>query len=262
MVFLVAIAVVATAMAVKGWQIASFLLAGVIVLIGLLLVMQVYRAVQALRRKAESVRDSARKAEHHYVDVLRRIVHFVEARDSRSAGHSERVGKLSGQIARKLGLDEARCEMISLIGELYDIGLLAISEKILYTPARIGITEYREVQKHCRMGYEILQPLEMFQEVLPAVLYHHERMNGTGYPEGLQGGEIPLESRILAVADSYEAMTHDRPHRAALTPLAAMNELRRCTPAGYDPKCVEALAEIIHLPALERVACLGRTAVA
>ena len=77
-------------------------------------------------------------------------------------------------------------------------------------------------------------------------------MNGTGYPQGLNGEQIPLEARILAVADSYDAMTHDRPHRTALSPLEAMAELRRCTPAGYDATCVEALAEVVHTPQLQR----------
>jgi HD-GYP domain-containing protein (c-di-GMP phosphodiesterase class II) len=91
----------------------------------------------------------------------------------------------------------------------------------------------------------------MLAGVLPAIRAHHERLNGTGYPAGLAGDEIPLGARILAVADAYEAMTHDRPHRPAVSPLIAMRELRRCCPSGFDPQCVEALAHVLNVPALE-----------
>ena len=107
--------------------------------------------------------------------------------------------------------------------------------------------EFRTIQKHSEVSYEILRPLRCLKEMLLAVRYHHERMNGTGYPAGISGDEIPLEAKILAVADAYDAMTHDRPHRPAMTPMIAVQELRRCTPHGYDESCVEALADIIHV---------------
>ena len=114
----------------------------------------------------------------------------------------------------------------------------------------LRVAEFRTIQKHSEVSYEILKPLESLREVLPAIRYHHERMNGTGYPAGIREEEIPLGARILAVADAYDAMTHDRPHRSAMTPLAAMKELDRCTPHGYDRTCVDALAGMMHLPLL------------
>ena len=141
--------------------------------------------------------------------------------------------------------------MLELAGQLHDIGLLAVPETIIQSYARFGVEEFRSVQKHSEASYEVLKPLEMLADVLPAVRYHHERLNGTGYPAGLKEGQVPLGARILAVADSYDAMTHDRPHRAAMSPLVAMRELQRCCPSGYDPECVEALAEIMNIPALE-----------
>ena len=134
---------------------------------------------------------------------------------------------------------------------MHDIGMVAIPQQMVNTKARIDVQGFRQIKKHSEIGYEVLKPLESLAEVLPAVRYHHERMNGTGYPAGRRGDEIPLAARILAVADSYDAMTHDRPYRPAMMPMAAVQELRRCTPAGYDPQCVEALGEVMRLPQLE-----------
>lgn len=250
-VVLAAIAVVASAMAVKGWQLASFMLAGVIVLLGGLLVLHLARALRSLRRHSSEVRESAQGAEVHYVGVLRRIVKFVEARDKYTHGRSDRIGKLSELIARRMGQPEDTCALLNIAGQLHDIGLLAVSEGILNKRSSLGRDEFRSVQKHSEVSYEVLKPLSMFTNLLPAIRYHHERMNGTGYPAGLAGDQIPPEARILAVADAYDAMTHDRPHRPAMTPLEAMKELRRCTPAGYDEACVNALAEIVNLTDLQ-----------
>lgn len=253
-VFLIAIAVVAVAMAVKGWQTASFMLAGVMVLMGILLVIQVHRAVYFLRRRSEMVRQAATQAERHYVDVLLRVIRAVEAREKYTGGRSERIGRLAERMARLCGLDEEKCALMKVGGQLHDIGLIAVPEAVLNTPLRLGAAEFRTLQQHSTMSYEVLKPLLSLQEVLPAILHHHERMNGTGYPNGLKGDQIPLEARILAVADAYDAMTHDRPHRMAMTAAEALKELLRLTPAGYDKACVEALAEAVNLTAQEQVA--------
>jgi len=249
----IAIAIVSCVMALKGWHVASLILGGLIVLIAGVLVFQVHWAVGQLNRQSNIVRQAAGQAEAHYVNVLRRIVRFVEARDNYKRGHSHRVGRLSEQIARKLSLPEARCSLLNLAGQLQDIGLMAIPERILNERTHLGADAFRFVRRHPQVSYEVLRPLESLRDVLPGIRYHHERMNGTGYPAGLVGQEIPIEARILGVADAYDAMTHDRPNHPAMAPLEAMDELGRCTPAGYDPACVEALGEIVHLPVLAKV---------
>ena len=246
-------AIVAVAIAVKGWHVASVLLAVMMALIGGLLVLQVRRAVMHMRRRSILVREAALEAERHYVDVLRRIIRFVEARDKYGCGRSERVGRLAERIGGRLGLDDRKCALMGLAGQLHDIGLIAVPDAILTRPERLGTSDFQSVQKHPEVSYDVLKPLDSLAEALPAIRYHHERMNGTGYPSGLTGQEIPLEARIIAVAEAFEAMTHDRPHQPGVTPLAAMRELRRCTPAGYDPACVEALAQVVHLPELQSV---------
>jgi HD-GYP domain-containing protein (c-di-GMP phosphodiesterase class II) len=252
--FLVAAAAATAASAIFGWHLASMLLAGMILLTGALLLVEVNRRICALRRHHDEIRQSARGAELHYVGVLRRIIEFVEARDVYTRGRSDRIGRLTERIAQKLGMPAEKCELLKIAGNLHDIGLIAVPEGVLNKGSRIGVDDFRVIQKHSEISYEVLKPLESLSSVLPGVRHHHERMNGTGYPESLSGSNIPMEARILAVADAYDAMTHDRPHRPAMSPLQAMRELRRCCPAGYDETVVNALADIMHLNELENVA--------
>jgi HD-GYP domain-containing protein (c-di-GMP phosphodiesterase class II) len=260
-VSVLALAVLACVLAGNGFGGLSAGVGCVILLLSAILVYQVHRNVSNLHRQSDSVRQSAWEAEQHYINVLRRIIRFVEARDSYSRGRSERIGQLCEAIARKLGIPQDRCEQLNVAGQLHDIGMLAVSESILDKRAMLGSKEFRAVQKHCEIAYEMLYPLESLRDVLPAVRSHHERMNGTGYPRGLAGQDIPLEARILAVVDSFDAMTHDRPHRHAMSTMEALCELRRCSPAGYDPQCVEALGQVLHLPrtrdAAEPAGCAG-----
>ncbi len=255
-VFLVAIVVAAAAIAVEGWGLSSAGLAVVITLIGGLLIMQVYRVIQEHRHHSAQLHLAAIRAEEHYVEVLRRIVYFVEGRDKYNEGHSKRVGELAVKIAHRLKLPPATCKQMELAGHLHDIGMMAIPGDILTRRSRLGVEAFNLAKKHPGIGYEVLEPLVSLRGILGAVRHHHERMNGTGYPSGLKGQDIPLSARIIAVADSYDAMTHDRPYRAAMSPMVAIRELRRCCPAGFDTRCVEALADIFHFSALkESMAC-------
>ncbi len=256
----VALAIGAFAMTSFGWGGRSVALGVMIAGLASVLVSMVRRAVADLSTRSWLAQQAAAEAERHYAEVLRRIIAFVEGRDPHLRGHSENVGRLAGRMAYEMGLPPEDCAELVLAGQLHDIGLLAVPEAVMASHARFGTEELRSVQKHPQASYEVLKPLAMLAHVLPAIRYHHERINGTGYPAGLAGQEVPLRARILAVADAYDAMTHDRPHRPAMTPLMAMRELRRCTPSGYDPECVEALGAIVNIPVLEEAAA-GRPAV-
>lgn len=237
-------------MAAGGQSIWTLVAAGAaMAAISALLIFQVHRAVGQLRRQSQQVRHVAAEAEKHYAEVLRRIIRFVEMRDRNWQGHSENVARLAGRLGKQMGLPAQHCEQLVAAGQLHDIGLLAIPDAVLLRNTRFGVDEFRAVQKHSEVSYEVLRPLEHLVAILPAIRSHHERFNGTGYPDGLAGEAIPMDARILAVADAYDAMTHDRPHRSALPPAVAMRELRRCTPAGYDPRCVAALAAVLGMPA-------------
>jgi len=257
-VFLLAIVVTTLAVASQGWSARSLAMGGLIVLTGGLLAIQIRRAIQGLLHRTIHITDTARRAEEHYLDVLLRIVRLVEAGDRYTQGHSERVGELAEKLAEKMGLSDEQCALMRLAGELHDIGMLAVPARISAERCRVGVDEFRTITKHSQAGYEVLEPLGSMRPVLPAVLYHHERMNGTGYPKGLSGQDIPLSARILAVADSYDAMTHDRPHRPAMSDLAAYQELVRCTPAGYDPQVVKALGEILGIEVLQEALASSR----
>jgi len=233
----------------------SPVLLGGTVLLAAVLIQQVLWASRHLEVRATCACRGASEAGEHYITVLRRIVRFVEARDRYWGGHSQRVGALSEQVARNLGLDEDECARMGVAGQLHDIGRLALPDGLLRDPGDIGVEGFRTIQKHPQISYEVLRPLESLRDALPAIRHHHERMNGTGYPSGLVGEAIPLGARIIAVADAYDAMTHDRPHRRAMTALAAVRELRRCCPHGYDPDCVDALADALNLPSLEESRC-------
>jgi HD-GYP domain-containing protein (c-di-GMP phosphodiesterase class II) len=238
------IAVVAVAMSAKGWQTASLLLGVMIILLACMLVYQVHRTVSALRFQTAAVHAAGVEAEEHYADVLAKMVQFAESRESYLEGHSQRVGELARKMALRLGMSAEKADLLRLAGRLHDVGLLAVPAGAMGPQKRISAESFRSIKEHCRIGYEILKPLSTLGGVLLGVRHHHERMNGTGYPDGLSGADIPEEAKILAVADTYDAMTHDRPHRGAISPADAVRELRRCSPAGYDPRCVEALAQV------------------
>jgi HD-GYP domain-containing protein (c-di-GMP phosphodiesterase class II) len=251
--YVIAISTAAFAMTLASKNLPMVGLSLIVVILSAAMFLRIHFAAKGLQKQSRITKDAAIQAEEHYISVLRRIVRIVEARDCCTRGHSERVGKLSQQIGGKLGLDAERCEMLNLAGQLHDIGLLAVPDNVLKKLTGFAVADFRAVQRHSELSYELLRPLESLASVLPAIRYHHERLNGTGYPDGLAGEDVPLEARILAVADSYEAMTHDRPYRSAMTSMMAIQELRRCTPSGYDRKCVDALAEIINLPETKEI---------
>ena len=246
------IALSAGTMLFEGWHVVNVVLGGMLAVLAGVLVYRLWGAMGQLHQMSSAAVSTVVESEEHYINVLRRIMTFVEAREQHGGGHSKRVGQLASRIAGNLALPAEQCQLLALAGELHDIGLLAIPEGMLNQHSRIGVTEFRTIQKHSEVSYEILRPLASLESVLPAIRHHHERMNGTGYPAGIREQEIPLGARILAVADAYDAMTHDRPHRAAMTPLATMKELERCTPHGYERQCVDALAQVVHLGQLSR----------
>ena len=216
--------------------------------------LHVSHSIHEVHHQRDQLAKAAGRAERHHFMVLRRILASIESREEYTFGRSRRISGLVRQMGVAMGLDHRQCRLLSMAGEVHDIGLLAVPDAILHKRGKLGAREYRAVQQHSEASYRILQPLTFLADVLPAVRYHHERMNGTGYPFELVGDKIPLLARILAVADAYDAMTHDRPQRAALTQLEALNELRRCTPAGYDAQCVAALEKVMNVAQM-RAAC-------
>jgi HD-GYP domain-containing protein (c-di-GMP phosphodiesterase class II) len=180
------------------------------------------------------------------VEAVRTLVSAIDARDSYTRGHSERVGLLGRRLARELSLSRDDCEQIYVAGLLHDIGKIGISDQILRKEGRLSVEEFDEIKKHPVIGFEILRGLGKLSYVLPGVLHHHERVDGTGYPHGLAGEEIPFQARILAVADSWDAMTSARPYRQAMAFEQAEQILEQGAGSQWDPAILAAFRRMIE----------------
>jgi len=165
------------------------------------------------------------------------LAHAVDERDAYTGRHSYVVGELSARVARLLGLDAEDVELVRLAGSLHDLGKLAIPEEILRKPGPLSDSELLVLRRHPQIGYRMLRSLGV-EPVSTWVLHHHERWDGRGYPHGLGGEEIPLGSRILFVADAYDAMTSDRIYQSHVAHEDAVAELERCAGTQFDPQVV------------------------
>ncbi|MFC2019810.1 HD-GYP domain-containing protein [Chloroflexota bacterium] len=170
----------------------------------------------------------------------------VETRDPYTAGHQRRVAELARTLAREMGLSEWQRMGIYIAGLLHDVGKIAVPAEILSKPGKISDYEFNIIKNHPHVGHEILKKIEFPWPVAQAILQHHERMNGTGYPEGLSGEDINLEAKILAVADVVEAMSSHRPYRPALGLDSALSEVSQKSGVLYDPEVVEACLRLFR----------------
>src|SRR6266536_2853543 len=174
----------------------------------------------------------------------------VDARDAYTGSHSERVSEFAARVATKLGLDAEQVELTRLAGSLHDLGKLAIPEEILRKPGELTDSERLVLERHPQIGFRMLDSLGV-DPVADVVLYHHERWDGAGYPDGKRGEEIPLGARIIFVADAFDAMTSDRVYRPRRSEEDALAELERCAGTQFDPSIVSAFAEEMNLSSVE-----------
>ena len=186
-----------------------------------------------------AVRDS-------YFKTIKALVNAVEAKDSWTKDHSENVTNYSLKIADYLGLSENQKDIIRYAGVLHDIGKIVISSTITDKPDKLDDEEWERIKEHPLIGQRILDPIDYLEPVKVCIQTHHERCDGSGYPFGLRAHEIPLETRILSVADAYDAMIHSRPYRAALTVGEAVAELKRSAGSQFDAAVVGSLVKIIE----------------
>jgi len=169
----------------------------------------------------------------------------IDAKDGFTRGHADRVSRIAGAIAREMGLPERSIEQIELAGLLHDIGKIGVEDRILMKPARLDADETELMRRHPIYGASILEPSAALRPLVPLVLHHHENFDGSGYPENLKGEEIPQGSRIIIVADAYEAMTSDRIYRKAIGHDRALDQLNKYKGAQFDPNVVRALESAI-----------------
>ncbi len=172
------------------------------------------------------------------------LADVVDRRDPYTASHSSRVADYAVKIGNEMGLPYEQVEDLGMAGRVHDLGKIAITNDILQKPGRLSDAELRLMKTHPETGYKILYPLDIYKDLLSYVLCHHERMDGRGYPRGLTDHLIPLGARILAVADSFDAMTSDRPYRNAMSGEEAISELVNNSGKQFDPEVVDAFLKV------------------
>jgi putative nucleotidyltransferase with HDIG domain len=183
--------------------------------------------------------------------MLSMLTRAIEARDPYTRGHSSRVTDLAEAVARRLGWSEERIASLRVGGPLHDIGKLAVSDEVLCKEGRLDDDELAQIREHPKIGAKLLLRVTALREAIPYVLYHHERWDGTGYPSGKRGEEIPVEARVLAIADAFDAMTSDRPYRSALSREEALAEVERCAGTQFDPKIARVFLEVFGHDAVD-----------
>ncbi len=198
----------------------------------------------------QEVQDALYRTQELFLHTTFALAAAIEAKDIYTRGHTERVTKLSLAIAERiikshvLELAPNFLENLHIASLLHDIGKIGIPETILNKPAVLSDEEYKIIQEHPLKGVAILQPIKKLEQCIAGVKYHHERFDGKGYPEGLSGDKIPLIAAIIAVADSYDAMTTDRPYRPGLSKESAVSEIKRCAGTQFNPIVANAFVEL------------------
>lgn len=174
------------------------------------------------------------------IDVASAFVVLIDLRDRYTGGHSTRVASYCREIAMRMGLDDDEVESVVTAASLHDVGKIGVPDNALLKEGRLTDAEFEQIKKHPEFGWMVLRNIEDLKEASLIVLHHHERVDGGGYPGGLAGADIPIGSRIIAVADSYDAMTTNRPYRQALSSHYALSEIEHCAGTQFDADVVEA----------------------
>jgi HD-GYP domain-containing protein (c-di-GMP phosphodiesterase class II)/GGDEF domain-containing protein len=181
-----------------------------------------------------------------YLATVKMLADAIEVKDPFLRGHSEEVSGLVRAMARRLNMEGRDREQLIFGSLLHDVGKIGVSERILLKPGPLTDEEYSAVKLHPRIGYRLVAQVPLLKPVAPAILHHHERFDGTGYPSGLSGERIPLEARVIAIIDAFSAMISDRPYQPAMPVTDALAELERCAGTHFDPKLVEIFAEEVR----------------
>jgi putative nucleotidyltransferase with HDIG domain len=204
------------------------------------------KAAETIRQQNVSLEQANRLLKERSTAAMESLSATVDARDAYTAGHSRRVQQLALAIGRELGLSQAELDLLGHAALFHDIGKLAIPDSILLKPASLTPDEWALMQRHADEGARIIDRLGFLQDAVPAIRHHHERFDGTGYPDGIAGEEIPLGARIIHVADALDSMLTTRIYRAARPADEALEELRRGSGSQFCPRCVSALERLLR----------------
>ena len=201
-----------------------------------------------------------KEAQNTFLGALKVMAETIDLRDTYTAGHSRRVAEYSRKIAYAMRLPATEVETIESAAALHDLGKIGIPDNVLFKPSALDARERRIIGSHPKIGATILEKIPSMEDLVPCVLHHHERVDGTGYPDHLMLDDIPLGARIIAVADTYDAMTTNRPYRDGMSSERAMAEIARVSGTQLDPKVVAVFTglvergEVVPPPSTERIA--------
>ena len=196
-------------------------------------------------RCAEDVRRLYRQQQRALGQSLLALATALEAKDASTRGHSERVAELGRRVATALGLDAEQADVVGEAGLLHDIGKIGVPDLVLLKPGSLTAEEWEAMRRHPVVGAQIVAPFEFFARSAPLIRHHHERWDGSGYPDGLVGRSIPLGARIIAVADVFDALTSARPYRAAISAAAAIERLAAEAGRALDPDVVSMAVRVL-----------------
>ncbi|MEX1016472.1 MAG: HD-GYP domain-containing protein [Phycisphaeraceae bacterium] len=188
-----------------------------------------------------------------FMGTLHALTAAIDAKDSYTHGHSERVALMSRALAEAAGLDEATCERVYVAGLVHDVGKIGVPEAVLCKPGKLTEEEFGLIKLHPEIGARILQDIRQMSDLIPGVLYHHERWDGRGYPHGLKGEGIPLFGRLIGLADAFDAMSSDRTYRRALQLDEVLKEMHRCTGSQFDPGLVKLFVKLDFGPYFQMI---------
>jgi HD-GYP domain-containing protein (c-di-GMP phosphodiesterase class II) len=180
------------------------------------------------------------------LQIVTALSNAVEAKDEYTRGHSERVARLSDSIAEECNLGRQERKYMLFASILHDVGKIGIGRDILLKRCKLEPREEKELRTHPEKGVRILEPVSFLNPILPAILHHHERFDGSGYPDGLEGKEIPFKARILSITDAWDAMLSTRPYRKAVPFETARAEILSCAGSHFDPELVAIFEKIIE----------------
>ncbi len=200
-----------------------------------------------VRERTKQLAEKHQELRTAYVETIKALAEAVDAKDTYTRGHSERVGVYASKVAREMGFPKEFIERVYIAGVLHDVGKIGVRDAVITKPDRLDKEEYEEIMQHPEIGAKILEPVSFLSDIVPCVRHHHEWYDGCnkGYPHRLRGEQIPLPSRIILVADTVEAMTSDRPYRKALTLEQAIRELHKYSGSQFDPVCVDAMSRLL-----------------
>ena len=184
-----------------------------------------------------------RELEEMFFQTADSLADAIEQRDPYTGGHTQRVTLYSQAIGKYLQLKPSERKWLKITSVLHDIGKIGIEDHILKKPERLNPQEFEMIKRHSEIGAKIVEHIRQLKEIIPGVKYHHEQVNGKGYPDGLMGKDIPVLAKIVAVADTYDAMTTDRPYRKAMEKEEAIEEMKRCSGTQLDKEVVEAFVQ-------------------